>query len=107
MGHIFPSRSSNGQQWQWQECAKECALNEECEFWTLRLTGNTACLLMKNQSGSYSDVGDHVEGDKDLGCLDWGQSPSAAPSARAPPSASPTALSSEGGDGVCIRFATD
>jgi len=90
--------SPSGVQWRWEECARECASFAACEFWTLRLGGDKACLLMSKQ-GTYSDTGGHVEGLKDLDCLGMGalmSSPTQAPtplptpSPTATPTASPT-----------------
>ena len=62
------SASPNGESWEWFECAQECSRTSECEFWTLRLKGDKACILLNNQ-GEYNDVGGHIEGDRDLDCL--------------------------------------
>lgn len=51
---LYTSQAPNGIEWEWRQCAKECALFSECQFWTLRLTGDKgeisqqiACLLMR------------------------------------------------------------
>eukprot|EP00521_Asterionellopsis_glacialis_P008754 CAMPEP_0195281098 /NCGR_PEP_ID=MMETSP0707-20130614/549_1 /TAXON_ID=33640 /ORGANISM="Asterionellopsis glacialis, Strain CCMP134" /LENGTH=748 /DNA_ID=CAMNT_0040339943 /DNA_START=78 /DNA_END=2324 /DNA_ORIENTATION=- len=51
----------------WKECAQRCAENIDCEFWTLRLTGNKNCILFQNQ-GKYHYSGNHIQGDKDPDC---------------------------------------
>jgi len=78
---LSASTSPNGIEWEWWQCAQECAAFEECEFWTLRLSGNKACLLMKD-AGAYNEGINHVEGTKDVDCL--------PPSPTVPPSASPS-----------------
>jgi len=71
-GEVISSRaewmSPDGQEWTWEQCAKECAMNDECEFWTLRLEGNGACILKKGRE-KYFDTGNHMEGSRDLDCL--------------------------------------
>ena len=61
------AHAPNGQQWTWQQCARECATYQGCEFWTLQQGGAQQCRLLKNK-GTYHDSGGHFEGDKDAGC---------------------------------------
>lgn len=90
---LQPSQSNNGEYWEWQECGKMCAESVECEFWTLRLTGDGACLLNKNQ-GSYYSGGNHMEGDKDTDCLGF-----------KPPTFEPTSAPVQTAtDGVCSKW---
>jgi len=71
-GEVISSRakwmSPDKVKWTWEQCAKECAMNDECEFWTLRLDGNGACILKKGRE-KYFDTGNHMEGSRDLDCL--------------------------------------
>ena len=70
---FLPAEAPGGS-WDWEECARECALNQECTFWTLQLSGDRRCLLMKNK-GDYVATHSHVEGDKDLDCAVDGTNP--------------------------------
>jgi len=69
---LTPKQSPNKKGWRWQECARECARRkpDECEYWTLQLKQDRNCLLLVNRGG-YTDSGGHIEGDRDLDCLDW------------------------------------
>ena len=64
---MLANEAPNGNWWQWEECARECALFAACEFWTLQLSGEGKCHLMSNQ-GEYVVSSNHAEGDKDLDC---------------------------------------
>ena len=59
--------AANGQDFEWYECAKLCVDNEECEFWTLRLSWNKHCLIRKNK-GKYNEHDQHIEGSRDEDC---------------------------------------
>jgi len=64
------SQAPDGAQWTWQQCAQKCAESDECEFWTLQLTGTKRCLMMANFSqAAYHDDEDHAEGRKNPRCL--------------------------------------
>mmetsp|Transcript_39047 Transcript_39047/g.82123 ORF Transcript_39047/g.82123 Transcript_39047/m.82123 type:complete len:731 (+) Transcript_39047:94-2286(+) len=82
------NQAPNGSKWEWEECARECALFEACEFWTLPLGTGGQCHLMSNQ-GDYVVSSNHAEGDKDMDCaVDVTPSPTAPPTT--PPTPSPT-----------------
>ena len=56
--------------WTWRTCASECAKSKECEFWILPLKGDKSPCRLLTGKGAYIDKGAHLEGEKDLGCLD-------------------------------------
>ena len=37
---LSASTAPNGSEWEWEEWAAECAKENDCDFWTLRLGGN-------------------------------------------------------------------
>ena len=83
---LWSELAPNGSEWSWEQCAEQCALNFDCEFWTLRLTGNKACLLKKN-AGTYQGGSNHYEGWKDTDCIVTDaptQSPTTLPPTSAP-----------------------
>ena len=59
------TESPNGISWTWEQCAKECYLSDECEFWIL----NNACQLRADKSGGYSTQNSmQVSGYKNANC---------------------------------------
>merc|ERR1712066_961771 len=52
-------QAPNGYSWSYQDCAAECAKFDACEFWTLKLKNNGACLLMADQ-GKFHPTGNHL-----------------------------------------------
>ena len=40
------TKSPNGFQWQWEQCARLCADNPDCNGWTVRTQGDRACILL-------------------------------------------------------------
>ena len=66
-----PADSPNGDEWKWWECAHECTMNTECEFWILQTQDNPVgndCYLRKNK-GSWNGIGLNWTGDKSPNCL--------------------------------------
>ena len=83
---LKPTDAPDKKQWKWQECATECARRkpEECEYWTLQLKQDRNCLILVGR-GKYTDSGGHVEGDRDMDCLDqktWEATASGAAAAK-------------------------
>ncbi len=89
---LHVTKAPNGYEWKWEECAQQCVLNSECEFWTLRLVGNKACILLKDQ-GEYNDARGHMEGSRNVECLNLtSSSPAPSSTHEKSPSESPTKL---------------
>merc|ERR1719438_387183 len=51
---LEPEDSPDGMEWQWEECAKACAENDGCEFWSLKLTPSWLPSPPSNRCGSPS-----------------------------------------------------
>ena len=66
----------------------------ECEFWTLRLKGDKACLLLKN-AGAYQGGTGHYEGLKDSDCAVTG-TPTSNPTTSSMPTMKPIASPKKG-----------
>ena len=62
----------NGISWTDRQCAEQCALSDECEFWTWGQSWKSEekrfCRLMKNR-GALTPSSGYVEGPKDLNCI--------------------------------------
>ena len=62
----------NGISWTARQCAEQCALSDECEFWTWGQSWKSAekrfCRLRKNRGELKASSG-YLEGPKDMNCI--------------------------------------
>lgn len=52
---LYPDGSPDGLRWTWVQCASRCAEEFACEFWTLQMNKEQACLLMSNKKDFHAD----------------------------------------------------
>merc|ERR1711874_928165 len=52
---LYADKSPDGLRWTWVQCASRCAEEMACEFWTLQMNKEYACLLMSNQGDFHAD----------------------------------------------------